>query len=310
VRARRIDILVNLNGYAGAARHDLFAARAAPLQVNYLGYPGTTGMPYIDYLIADPVLIPPAERRHYSEQVVYLPDSYQPNDARRRVASTPATRAEVGLPDDAFVFCCMNHVFKIMPKVFDIWMRLLRQVPGSVLMLYSDNAETQHNLRHEAAARGVAPARLVFGGPIGTEHHLARLRLCDLFVDTLPCNAHTTASDALWAGLPVLTCIGQAFAGRVCASLLRAVGLPELVTESLADYEALALRLAVEPGLLPALRQRLAENLPTAPLFDTPRYTRHLEAAYTQMVARARDGLAPAAFAVAREQATPQPPAG
>ena len=308
VRSRRIDILINLNGYSGAARHDLFAARAAAIQVNYLGYPGTTGMPYIDYLIADPVLIPPADRGFYSEQVVTLPDSYQPNDTRRAIASTPASRADVGLPDDAFVFCCMNHVFKIMPKVFDVWMRVLRRVPGSVLMLYSDSAEAQHNLRHEAAARGVEPQRLVFGGPLGTAHHLARLRLCDLLLDSAPYNAHTSGSDALWVGLPMLTCAGRTFASRVGASLLHAVGLPELVTDSLEAYEALAVRLATEPGLLAALRQRLADNLSTAPLFDVARYTRHLEAAYGQMVARARDGLAPAAFAVAREEITPQAP--
>ena len=307
VRSRHIDILVNLNGYSGAARHDLFAARAAPIQVNYLGYPGTTGMPYIDYLIADPVLIPPADRRHYSEQVVYLPDSYQPNDTQRRIGSTPASRAEVGLSEDAFVFCCMNHVFKIMPKVFDIWMRVLLRVPGSVVMLYSDNAETQANLRHEAAARGVAPGRLVFGGPIGTEHHLARLRLCDLFLDSAPYNAHTSGSDALWAGLPVLSCTGRTFPSRVGASLLHAVGLPEMATDSFEAYEALAVRLATEPGLLAALRQRLMANLPTAPLFDVARYTRHLESAYSQMVARARDGLPPASFAVAQEPVTPQP---
>lgn len=310
VRSRHIDILVNLNGYSGAARHDLFAARAAPLQVNYLGYPGTTGMPYIEYLIADPVVIPPADRCHYSEQVVYLPDSYQPNDTRRRIADTPASRSEVGLPDDAFVFCCMNHVFKIMPKVFDVWMRVLTQVPGSVLMLYSDNAETQHNLRQEAAARGVEPGRLVFGGPIGTAHHLARLRLCDLFLDSAPYNAHTSGSDALWVGLPVLSCAGRTFPSRVGASLLHAVGLPELATDSFEAYEALAVRLATAPGLLSALRQRLLANLSTAPLFDVARYTRHLEAAYGQMVARARNGQAPAAFAVAREQITPQSPPG
>lgn len=309
VRARHIDILVNLNGYSGAARHDLFAARAAPLQVNYLGYPGTTGMPYIDYLIADPIVIPPADRCHYSEQVVYLPDSYQPNDTERRIADLPAARSEVGLPDDAFVFCCMNHIFKILPEVFDVWMRVLTRVPGSVLMLYSDNAETQQNLRREAAARGVDAARLVFGGPIGTDHHLARLRLCDLFLDSAPYNAHTSGSDALWVGLPVLSCAGRTFASRVGASLLHAVGLPELATDSFEAYEALAVRLATEPGLLAALRRRLMANLPTAALFDAARYTRHLEAAYVQMVARARDGLAPAAFSVPRlEVSSPAPP--
>ncbi len=310
VRSRQIDILVNLNGYSGVARHDLFAARAAPIQVNYLGYPGTTGMPYIDYLVADPVLIPPDNRCHFSEQVIYLPDSYQPNDKQRRIGSTPASRAELGLPEDAFVFCCMNHIFKIMPKVFDVWMRVLLRVPGSVLMLYSDNAPAQQNLRHEAAVRGVAPGRLHFGGPIAPEHHLARLGMCDLFLDSAPYNAHTSGSDALWVGLPVLSCSGRTFPSRVGASLLNAVGLPELAVDSFEAYEALAVRLATEPGLLAALRQRLKANLPTAALFDAPRYTRHLEAAYSQMVARARAGLAPEAFAVACEEFALQPQSG
>ena len=299
VRDRGIDMLVNLNGYFGRARHHLFAARPAAVQVNYLGFPGTTGMPFIDYLIADEVVIPSDAQAHYTEKVVYLPDSYQPNDSQRQVASQPATRAEAGLPQDAFVFCCMNNVYKIMPVVFDVWMRLLQRVPGSVLMLYSNTAETQDNLRHEAAARGVDPARLIFGPPLPNDQHLARLRLCDLFLDTLPYNAHTTGSDALWAGLPVLTCMGQTFPSRVGASLLQAVGLPELVTQSLDDYEALAVRLATEPGLLSALRQKLSNQLRSAPLYDTPRYTRHLEAAYSHMVERARQGLPPAAFAVA-----------
>ena len=298
VRERGIDILINLNGYFGRARHHLFAARPAALQVNYLGFPGTTGMPFIDYLIADEVVIPPGAHHHYSEKVVYLPDSYQPNDSQRRVADEPGTRAAAGLPDDAFVFCCMNNVYKIMPVVFDVWMRLLQRVPGSVLMLLGDNPETQDNLRREAQARGVDGARLIFGKPLRNDQHLARLRLCDLFLDTLPYNAHTTGSDALWAGLPLLTCTGQTFPGRVGASLLKAVGLPELVSASLADYEAMALRLAGEPALLAGLRQRLAANLPTAALYDTPRYTRHLEAAYAHMVARARGALAPEAFAV------------
>ena len=295
----RIDVLVNLNGYFGRARHQLFAARPAAVQINYLGFPGTTGMPFIDYLIADEVVIPPEAHEHYTEKVVYLPDSYQPNDSQRQVAASPATRAEAGLPDGAFVFCCMNNVYKIMPVVFDVWMRLLQRVPGSVLMLYSNTPETQANLRHEAAARGVDPARLIFGPPLPNDQHLARLRLCDLFLDTLPYNAHTTGSDALWAGLPVLTCMGQTFPSRVGASLLRAVGLPELVTQSLADYESLAIRLATEPVLLNALRQKLSTQLRSAPLYDTPRYTRHLEAAYSHMAERARQGLPPTAFAVA-----------
>ena len=299
IRARCIDVLVNLNGYFGQARQHVFARRPAAVQVNYLGFPGTIGAPYIDYIVADRVVIPPDHQAHYAEQVVYLPDSYQPNDAQRRVADWPTQRADIGLPEEAFVFCCMNNIYKIMPAVFSIWMRLLRRVPGSVLLLYSAVPEAQLNLRTEAQARGVDPQRLHFGVPLRNDQHLARLRLTDLFLDTLPYNAHTTGSDALWAGLPLLTCLGTAFAGRVGASLLRAVGLPELVTESLAGYEALAYKLATEPALLQALRAKLAAQLQHAPLYNSARTTRHLEAAYTQMVRRAQQGLPAQTFAVA-----------
>ncbi len=298
VRQRGIDVLVNLNGYFGRARTPLFSLRAAPVQVNYLGFPGTMGAPYMDYIIADEVVIPEASRPHYAEQVVYLPDCYQPNDARRQIAGG-VSRADAGLPAQGFVFCCMNNTYKIMPAVFDVWMRLLQRVPGSVLMLLADQPESRANLAHEAQARGVDPARIRFGEPWANERHLARLRVCDLFLDTLPYNAHTTGTDALWAGLPLLTCTGDNFPSRVGASLLRAVGLPELVTATLPDYEALALRLATEPGLLAGLRARLAAQRSTAPLYDTPRYTRHLEAAYTGMVERARAGKPPRSFRVA-----------
>lgn len=296
IRERGIDILVNLNGHFGLARSHLFSLRPAPVQVNYLGFPGTIGAPYIDYLIADDTVVPPEDQHHYIEKLAYLSGCYQPNDSTRQVATEPSRRADVGLPEDAFVFCCMNNVYKITPAVFDVWMRLLQRVPASVLMLYSDTPATQDNLRHEAAARGVDGARIVFGGPLPQEQHLARLRLADLFLDTWPYNAHTTGSDALWAGLPVLTCTGATFPSRVGASLLRAVGLPELVTDSFEAYESLALRLATEPGLLSGLRQRLAANLAQAPLYDTAGYVRRLEAAYRQMVERARAGLPPSAF--------------
>ncbi|MBC7995270.1 MAG: tetratricopeptide repeat protein [Rhizobacter sp.] len=298
IRARGIDILVNLNGHFGRARSHLFALRPAAIQVNYLGFPGTIGAPHIDYLIADEVVIPRDDQRFYVEKVVYLPHSYQPNDSQRVVADTPSTRSEVGLPDEGFVFCCMNNVYKITPAMFDVWMRLLQRVPGSVLMLYSDVPEAQSNLRREAASRGVAGERLVFAGPLGHSQHLARMRLADLFLDSWPYNAHTTGSDALWAGLPVLTCTGPTFPSRVGASLLRAVGLPELVTDSFEAYEALALRLAIEPGLLSGLRERLATTLPHAHLYDTPCYLRHLEAAYRQMAERAQASLPAQAFAV------------
>lgn len=298
VRAQGIDILVNLNGFFGLARTGVFSMRAAPLQVNYLGFPGTMGAPYIDYLIADSTVIPAAERTHYDEAVVTLPFSYQPNDSTRPIAATPATRAEAGLPAQAFVFCCLNNAYKILPAVFDVWMRLLQQVPGSVLLLYGDKPELQANLRHEAVQRGVAAERLLFAAPWRNDQHLRRLQLCDLFLDTWPYNAHTTGSDALWAGLPVLTCTGRSFPSRVGASLLQAVGLPELVTHDLESYEALALRLATEPGLLRGLRARLQAQVRSSPLYDTARYTRELEAAYTTMAALARAGLPPQGFAV------------
>ena len=297
IREHGIDILINLNGYFGRTRTHLFSLRPAAVQVNYLGFPGSIGAPYIDYIIADPVVIPADSHRHYAEKVVTLPDSYQPNDSKRTVAAG-VTRADAGLPAGVFVFCCLNNLYKITPGVFDIWMRVLHRVPGSVLLLYSDIPEARDNLRHEAQARGVDPSRLLFGTPWANDRHLARLRLCDLFLDTWPYNAHTTGTDALWAGLPLLTCTGASFPSRVGASLLRAVGLPELVTHSFADYEALAIRLATEPEVLAALRRRLASNLPTAALYDTPRYVRHLEAAYTQMADRARRGLPAAALKV------------
>jgi protein O-GlcNAc transferase len=298
VRGQGIDILVNLNGYFGQARSGVFSMRPAPLQVNYLGFPGTIGAPYIDYIVADRTVIPEAERAHYVEQVVYLPDSYQPNDSTREVAHEPATRAEAGLPEGAFVFCCFNNAYKILPSVFDVWMRLLLQVPGSVLLLLGDKPELQANLRHEAQQRGVSPERLLFAPSWHNTNHLRRLQLCDLFLDTWPYNAHTTASDALWAGLPLVTCTGRSFPSRVGASLLGAVGLPELVTDDLAAYEALALRLANGPGLLSAVRQRLHAQVRSSRLYDSGRYTRHLEAAFITIAERARDGLAPAAFAV------------
>lgn len=298
VAARGIDILVDLNGFFGLARQGVLAHRPSPLQLNYLGFPGTLGAGYVDYIVADRIVIPPDQARHYAEQVITLPDCYQPNDRRRVIATATPTRAELGLPESGFVFCCFNNNFKITPAIFDVWMRLLQQVPGSVLWLLKDNAAAADNLRAEAERRAVAADRLVLAPRMALPEHLARHRAADLFLDTLPCNAHTTASDALWAGLPLLTCLGGAFAGRVAASLLHAVGLPELVTHSLAEYEALALTLARDSQRLGALRHRLGGNLPGAPLFDSERHCRHLESAFETMRARALRGLAPAAFAV------------
>src|SRR6185369_17109332 len=225
----------------------------APIQAHYLGFPGTMGTAYMDYVIADSMVIPPEHEPWYSERIVRLPDTYQCNDSKRRIAEHTPTRTEAGLPEQGFVFCCFNNNFKIQPEVFDVWMRLLAAIEGSVLWLIEDNVAAARNLTREASARGIAAERLIFAPRVDLEVHLARHRVADLFLDTLPYNAHTTASDALWAGLPVLTRIGQTFAGRVAASLLSAIDLPELVVSSLQDYEAAALRLARNPTELAAL---------------------------------------------------------
>ncbi|HKU45624.1 MAG TPA: hypothetical protein VJQ58_01995, partial [Burkholderiales bacterium] len=292
LRELNVDIAVDLKGHTRGARLKVFAQRPAPLQVSYLGYPGTLGAPFIDYVIADRVVIPEGEERFYSEAVVALPGSYQVNDAKRPIAERTPSRAAMGLPEDAFVFCCFNNNFKITAEVFDAWMRLLKNVPGSVLWLLEDNRESRRNLEQAAAARGVEPARLVFAARMSHWDHLARHRLADLFLDTLPYNAHTTASDALWAGLPLVTCAGTTFAGRVGASLLQAVGLPELVTRNLVEYEALALRLTNRTELN-AVRGKLARNRLTEPLFDTARFTRNLESAYRRMWEMHERGEAP-----------------
>ncbi|MFT3813368.1 MAG: tetratricopeptide repeat protein [Acidovorax sp.] len=292
-RSMGIDIAVDLKGFTEDARFDIFAYRCAPVQVSWLGYPGTTGADYMDYVIADKVVLPTQLQQHFSEKAVYTPHSYQCNDSHRRIADRAFTRAELGLPEAGFVFCCFNNNLKILPPTFDGWMRILHAVPGSVLWLFQDNPFVVPNLRREAQARGIAPERLVFAPRMELADHLARHRHADLFLDTLPCNAHTTASDALWAGLPVLTCAGAAFAGRVAASLLHAVGLPELVTENQADYEALAIALATDSTRVQALRDKLQAQIPTAPLFDTQRFARDIEAAYTAIHARSLQGLPP-----------------
>jgi protein O-GlcNAc transferase len=291
-RALEIDIAVDLNGLCGDARTSVFALRPAPIQVNYLGYPGTMGASYIDYLIADPTLIPSDQQQNYSEKIAYLPDTYQVNDSQRRIAERQFTRAEVGLPDEGFVFCCFNSNYKITPVIFDNWIQLLREVDGSVLWLLGDDIPAQ-NLQNEAKKRGIAPQRLVFAPRMELPDHLARHRLADLFLDTFYYNAHTTASDALWAGLPVLTYLGDTFAARVAASLLNAVGLPELITRSHAEYRALAVELATHPEKLASIKQRLATNRTTHPLFDTALFTRHIESAYTLMWERHQQSLPP-----------------
>jgi protein O-GlcNAc transferase len=292
-RALEIDVAVDLKGHTQHARPGIFAHRPAPLQVSYLGYPGTLGAPYIDYLIADSTLILPEHRAFYDERIVTLPHSYQANDATKVIADRSPSRAELGLPPVGFVFCCFNNSFKVTPDVFDLWMRLLTAVEGSVLWLLETHSTAVGNLRLEAARRNVAPERLVFAPRVDLAAHLARHRSADLFLDTFPYNAHTTASDALWAGLPLVTCIGDTFAGRVGASLLNAVGLPELIARNPGEYEALAVRLATQPAALAAVRAKLTLNRDTHPLFDTERFTRDIESAYVTMLARRRAGLPP-----------------
>ncbi|MDH5263561.1 MAG: tetratricopeptide repeat protein [Betaproteobacteria bacterium] len=298
LRELGIDIAVDLKGFTTGCRTGILARRPAPVQVNYLGYPGSMGAPYIDYLIADSTVVDAGHAAFYSERIVLLPHSYQPNPSSRAMAEGVPSRAALGLPEGAFVFCCFNNNYKITPEVFRAWMRLLAAVPGSVLWLLEGHPAAAANLRREAMALGVAQERLVFAPRIDIAQHLARHGAADLFLDTVPCNAHTTASDALWAGLPVVTVLGDAFPGRVAASLLRAVGLPELVANSLPDYEALARRLAGAPAELAKLRARLAAHRSTHPLFDTPAYTRHLEAAFATMGERHARGAAPESFAV------------
>jgi predicted O-linked N-acetylglucosamine transferase (SPINDLY family) len=294
LRQMEIDIAVDLKGFTDGCRPGIFAQRPAPVQVNYLAHPGTMGAPYMDYILADAIIIPPEHRAFYSEKIVYLPDSYQANDSKRAVPDTIPARAQAGLPEQGLVFACFNNSYKITPLIFDIWMRLLKAVEGSVLWLLEDNQAATANLKREAEARGISAARLVFAPRMRLEDHLARHPLADLFLDTLPCNAHTTASDALWMGLPVLTVPGSTFAGRVAASLLSAAGVSELVAPSLERYETMALELAGNPEKLGALKARLVRDRYIAPLFDTGRFTRNLEAAFTAMVQRYRQGLSPA----------------
>jgi protein O-GlcNAc transferase len=299
VREQEIDIAIDLMGYTNNGRPGILASRPAPIQVNYIGFAGTLGADYIDYIIADRFIIPEKSRRFYTEQVVYLPDTYWPTDSSRVIEETALTRAEIGLPETGFVFCCFNQNYKIAPGIFDIWVRLLRQVDGSVLWLVEDNADAARNLRQEAERRGVSATRLIFAPRVKLEEYLARLPLADLLLDTLPFNAHTTASDALWAGLPVVTCAGSSFAARVAGSLLTAVGLPELITDNLADYEALALKLARDRRLLGRIRAKLDRNRQNHPLFDTDRFRRHIESAYQTMWDRQQRGDKPSDFAVA-----------
>ena len=298
LRQREIDIAVDLNGYTLGNRTGIFALRPVPVQVSYLGYPGTLGAGYIDYMLTDRHTIPEGREACYAEKTVCLPETFQANDSKRRIAEHSMTRAEAGLPENGFVFCCFNNNYKITPAVFDVWMRLLDKVEASVLWLIHGHALMETNLRHEAELRGINPTRLIFAPRLQYAEHLARYRLADIFLDTLPFNAGTTASDALWGGLPVLTCMGDAFAARMAGGLLHAIGLPELITHSLQEYQALALQLATDGRMLADIKARLAYNRETCPLFNTDRFRRHIEAAYLKMWERCRRGELPVSFVV------------
>jgi predicted O-linked N-acetylglucosamine transferase (SPINDLY family) len=302
IHADKVDILVDLKGYTHNARPAISAYRPAPVQVSYLGYPATMGADFIDYIIVDPFVVPASQQPFFSERLVHLPGSYQVNDRRREIASAGTSRRNCGLPADGLVFCSFNNSYKISPLFFDIWMRLLRAVPGSVLWLLETNGPVKDNLRSQAEKRGVDAGRLIFAPVVPSAEHLGRHRHADLFLDTLPCNAHTTASDALWAGLPVLTCRGDTFAGRVAGSLLTAIGMPQLVTGSLEEYEQVALTLASAPHRLIALRQELEKKRDTSSLFDLPKSAANIEAAYARMWQTWLAGGMPDAFSIDNAQ--------
>ena len=293
IQENEIDILINLNGFFGLGRQEIFSYKPALCQVNYLGFPGTIGIKYMDYIIADKIVIPEESKIHYGEKVAYLPNSYQANDDQRKISDKKFSRAKLGLPENAFIFACFNNNYKITPLVFDSWVKILSLVEGSILWLLADNPMAKNNLIKEATARGLDSSRLIFAERLSISDHLARHRQADLFLDTLPYNAHTTASDALWAGLPVLTLMGQSFASRVAASLLNAIGLPELITNTQEEYEALAIELAMNPQKLRDIKLKLARNRLATPLFDTPLFTKNLETIYIKMMERYQADLQP-----------------
>ncbi|MGA2399420.1 MAG: tetratricopeptide repeat protein [Steroidobacteraceae bacterium] len=295
----QVDIAVDLMGYTGEHRAGLFAHRPAPLQVSYLGFPATTGSRHIDYIIADEYLIPEERRRDYSECIAYLPECFQANDDRRIAGPDAPTREQAHLPATGFIWCSFHSTYKLNPSLFDIWARLLLAVPGSALWLLGGKPETEDNLRREARRRGVDPERLIFAQGEPYPRHLARLPLANLCLDTYPFNGGATSSDALWAGVPVVTCAGSSYASRMSGSLLSALGLSSLVASSLEEYERLALQLAQDRGRLESTRAALAQRKTVSPLFDTDRFRRHLEAAFIAMVERRRGGLPPASLRVA-----------
>jgi protein O-GlcNAc transferase len=297
-RQDKIDIAVDLKGFTKDSRPGIFAYRAAPIQISYLGYPGTMGADFIDYIVADKVVIPPIHQTSYSESIIHLPYSYQVNDNTKMVSDRSITRIEMGLPEQGFVFCCFNNNYKISPAEFDIWMCLLTEVEGSVLWLLKSNHWAKKNLQVEAKKQGVSSERLGFAEKLSQAEHLGRHRLADLFIDTFNYNAHTTTSDALWAGLPVVTKLGQGFAARVAGSLLAAIDMPELITDTEQDYEALILDLATNPERLGAIKLKLAANRLSKPLFNTELFTKHLEDGYQRAYQHYFDGKTPEAIYV------------
>lgn len=292
-RQMEIDIAIDLKGYTTNSRPEIFALGAAPLQINYLGYPGTMGAEFMDYIIADTVLIPECNQQYFSEKIIYLKNSYQVNDSKREISDRKFSRSELNLPESKFVFCCFNNNFKILPTTLDLWARILSKVPDSVLWLLEDNLLAKESLIKQAEIRGIARDRLIFAERMNLSDHLARHQVADLFLDTLPCNAHTTASDALWAGLPVLTQLGETLAGRVAGSLLTAIGLPELITHSSNDYEELAVDLATSPLKLIEIKEKLLLNKLSAPLFDAVLFTRGIEDAFIKIYQRYQMGSPP-----------------
>jgi predicted O-linked N-acetylglucosamine transferase (SPINDLY family) len=293
-----IDIAIDLGGHTADARTGIFAFRAAPIQVNYLGYPGTLGAEYFDYIIADKILIPKANEQFFTEKIAFLPHTYQPNDRKKVISQKQFTRTELGLPENGFIYCCFNNNYKITPKTLDSWCRILKSVPGSILWLLEDNQVAAPNLCNEVQKRGVDPVRLFFAPRMNSSDHLARHQLADLFIDTVPYNAHTTASDALWTGLPILTLLGDTFAGRVAGSLLNAIGLNELIANTQNEYETLAIDLGNNRDKLKSIKQKLISNRLTTPLFDIEIYTRNIEKAYQVMHQKHGDKQAPESFEV------------
>jgi predicted O-linked N-acetylglucosamine transferase (SPINDLY family) len=281
-RELKIDIAIDLGGFTRDSRAGIFSYRAAPIQISYLGYLGTMGAPYIDYIIADPELIPSELEDGYTEKIIYLP-SYQANDRKRPISEKKFSKEELGLPKKGFVFCCFNNSYKISPDVFSSWVKILNAVQGSVLLLYAENELVEKNLKAEAILRGLDSGRLVFGKKLSFPDYLSRYHEVDLFLDTFPYNAGTTASDALWSGVPVLTRKGKSFASRMAASILTAIGLPELITENIVDYEYKAIEYALSPSKLRDVKNKLIGNYDQCALFDTPRFVANLEKSYKKV---------------------------